>query len=206
MRIPAWACHDMRGTCGGLRPEAQPNSAKRNSWLCVAPFSLASAYAALFCCAVAVVWCAAVGIGLLLAFTGLSNMGVIVFNRSTLVTLGGCNAVTERTYIYEFDQLLTAELLSNLTSQLSSNGNSTYISELATVYGCKGGGGWAALGPCRWGPPAFGPLPPPVAWLLSLLLLLLLPRPLLLLLGGLAGWLVQNNDACQSSARASWPC
>lgn len=45
----------------------------------------------------------AVGIGLLLAFTGLVNLGIVVFDKSTLLTLGGCRVSTHRTYIYEFD-------------------------------------------------------------------------------------------------------
>eukprot|EP00887_Chlorella_sp_A99_P001986 scaffold18.g1986.t1 len=97
-----------------------------------------------------------VGIGLLLAFTGLVNLGVIVFESASLVALGGCNENSERTYIYQFDKPLTVALLQKLTDEATaaaakarccgnySNPLSTvYVEALnllpAAVYGCQDG-------------------------------------------------------------------
>jgi hypothetical protein len=48
-----------------------------------------------------------VGIGLLLAFTGLRNLGVVVFDATTLVTLGGCD-MDQRLYVYTSPDALNA--------------------------------------------------------------------------------------------------
>ncbi|PSC75740.1 Adenine guanine permease AZG1 [Micractinium conductrix] len=67
-----------------------------------------------------------VGIGMMLAFTGLRNLGIIVFDGATLLTLGGCPAA-HRSYLYAFSSPLAPQL-ANLT-----------VAELpipATVYGC----------------------------------------------------------------------
>lgn len=70
-----------------------------------------------------------VGIGLLLAFTGLRNLDVVVFDSSTLVQLGGCNA-DSRQYVYAFDSQLNVSALPNATSIILAE---------ADVYGCVGG-------------------------------------------------------------------
>ena len=70
-----------------------------------------------------------VGIGLLLAFTGLRNLEAVVFDASTLVQLGGCNPGSRET-VYAFDQPLQPGVTltqANIT-----------LSE-ADVYGCNGG-------------------------------------------------------------------
>ena len=72
---------------------------------------------------------AAVGIGMLLAFTGLRNLGIITFDSATLITLGGCPA-NQRNYLYAFDHRLTTEDLA--TASLQS------LPIPATVYGCIG--------------------------------------------------------------------
>ncbi|PRW05836.1 Adenine guanine permease AZG1 [Chlorella sorokiniana] len=68
-----------------------------------------------------------VGIGMLLAFTGLRNLGLITFDSATLVTLGGC-PVSHRNYLYAFPERLTPDTFP------------TYdVADLpapATVYGC----------------------------------------------------------------------
>ena len=38
---------------------------------------------------------------MMLAFTGLRNLGIIVFDGATLLTLGGCPAA-HRSYLYAF--------------------------------------------------------------------------------------------------------
>ncbi|KAI3428804.1 hypothetical protein D9Q98_007621 [Chlorella vulgaris] len=68
-----------------------------------------------------------VGIGMLLAFTGLRSMGLIVFDSATLLTLGGCPA-SSRNYLYAFDQQVSAQTLANLTF--------SDFPPPATVYGC----------------------------------------------------------------------
>ena len=73
----------------------------------------------------------AVGIGLMLAFTGLRSLGVIVFDQSTLVGLGGCPE-DMRTYIYTFDQPINS---TNATS-CAASAQQAYTS----VYGCNGSG------------------------------------------------------------------
>ena len=81
-----------------------------------------------------------VGIGMLLAFTGLRNMGVIVFDSATLLTLGGC-PVNRRNYLYAFDAPVTSSSLANLTFSA--------FPAPASVWGCiddsVGTRGW------RWG-------------------------------------------------------
>lgn len=69
----------------------------------------------------------AVGIGMLLAFTGLRSMGVITFDSATLVSLGGCPA-NHRNYLYAFDQQLNETSLAAL--DMSS------LPPPASVYGC----------------------------------------------------------------------
>lgn len=83
-----------------------------------------------------------VGMGLLLAYTGLRNLGVIVFDGTTLTTLGGCPP-QDRLYIYvastnflpgNFTSLnelerSTASILSNITP-------SDVDEAAATVYAC----------------------------------------------------------------------
>lgn len=71
--------------------------------------------------------CPAVGIGMLLAFTGLRSLGVIVWDSATLVTLGGCPA-NHRNYLYAFSQPLNASSLASLTP--------SSLPPYATVYGC----------------------------------------------------------------------
>ena len=72
----------------------------------------------------------AVGIGLLLSFTGLRSLGVVVFDQSTLVGLGGCSEGM-RTYIYTFNQPINS---TNVTSCMAG-AQQAYTS----VYGCQGG-------------------------------------------------------------------
>ncbi|KDD74028.1 hypothetical protein H632_c1638p0, partial [Helicosporidium sp. ATCC 50920] len=70
-----------------------------------------------------------VGIGLMLAFTGLRNLDIVTFDRSTLVTLGGCGA-GDRTYVYEFDDPLSPLVAANESAVLIAQ---------ASVWGCSGG-------------------------------------------------------------------
>ena len=73
---------------------------------------------------------ASVGIGLLLSFTGLRNLGVVVFNDATLVTLGGCPE-SQREYIYT-----TPVALGVGQAQVAA---STLTESSPAVYGCAGG-------------------------------------------------------------------
>ena len=80
---------------------------------------------------------------MLLAFTGLRNLGLIVFDSATLLTLGGCPPST-RNYLYAFDPQVTAQSLSNLTFSA--------FPAPASVYGCVtdsvssvGRAGWVGL-------------------------------------------------------------
>lgn len=74
-----------------------------------------------------------VGIGLLLAFTGLRNMGVVVFNDSTLLTLGGCPEA-ERSYIFTSDVPG-----SDVYAQLCTTNASVPLQEASpSVYSCSG--------------------------------------------------------------------
>ncbi|KAL6779278.1 hypothetical protein ACKKBG_A11660 [Auxenochlorella protothecoides x Auxenochlorella symbiontica] len=70
-----------------------------------------------------------VGIGLLLAFTGLRNLDVVVFDSSTLVQLGGCTDHSQ-TYVYSFDAPLTPATGANATA---------IVLATADVFGCSGG-------------------------------------------------------------------
>jgi hypothetical protein len=78
----------------------------------------------------------AVGIGMLLAFTGLRNLGLIVYDSATLLTLGGC-PTNRRNYLYAFDAPITPASFAAL--------NFTALPPPASVYGCvsdsvRGGG------------------------------------------------------------------
>jgi hypothetical protein len=66
---------------------------------------------------------------MLLAFTGLRNLGIITFDSATLITLGGCPA-NQRNYLYAFDHRLTTEDLATASMQS--------LPIPATVYGCIG--------------------------------------------------------------------
>jgi adenine/guanine/hypoxanthine permease len=77
-----------------------------------------------------IAYAASVGIGLLLAFTGLRNLGVIVFDDNTLVALGGCT-IKDRNNIFTIPQSFSSDL--NVTSAW------TYVEEASpNVYGCNG--------------------------------------------------------------------
>ena len=66
---------------------------------------------------------------MLLAFTGLRNLGIITFDSATLITLGGCPA-NQRNYLYAFDHRLTTEDLATASMQS--------LPIPAPVYGCIG--------------------------------------------------------------------
>ncbi|GAB4819465.1 hypothetical protein N2152v2_006511 [Parachlorella kessleri] len=74
-----------------------------------------------------------VGIGLLLAFTGLQNLGVIAFDNETYVALGGCSRSAE-TFIYSLDYRLTTAQLQNLSAIDPGR-----LPIPAAVHGCSGG-------------------------------------------------------------------
>ncbi|GAB4814177.1 hypothetical protein N2152v2_001223 [Parachlorella kessleri] len=76
-----------------------------------------------------------VGIGLLLAFTGLGNLGVIAFEPNTLVGLGGCDQ-RDQTYIYSFPAPLNATAMQE---NVSSVIDFTNFPLPATVHGCGHG-------------------------------------------------------------------
>lgn len=83
-----------------------------------------------------------VGIGLLLAFTGLRNLGVIVFDSNTLVTLGGCPASDADVVFVAQNTQSVVDLYLNAT--LNDQGNFTISTDniqesAATVYACGGG-------------------------------------------------------------------
>lgn len=74
-----------------------------------------------------IVYLFAVGIGLLLAFTGLRNLGVVVFDPNTIVSLGGCTeSYQDHVYVTPLD-VFTAPVV-----------NSTELVE-GSVYSCRGG-------------------------------------------------------------------
>ncbi len=64
---------------------------------------------------------------MLLAFTGLRNLGIIVFDSATLLTLGGCPA-NRRDFLYSFPERLNQTSLAAL--------NISNLPAPATVYGC----------------------------------------------------------------------
>ena len=80
----------------------------------------------------------AVGIGLMLAFTGLRSLGVVVFDSSTLVTLGGCPE-SSRSYLYSFDHEISLDEIRNNTFDY-------HLIQPTTVYGCSSDSVRAALG------------------------------------------------------------
>lgn len=71
-----------------------------------------------------------VGIGLLLAFTGLRNMGVVVFDANTLVTLGGCSE-DHHSIVYSSKTLISAASIAIATESLDEAS--------PAVYACDGG-------------------------------------------------------------------
>ena len=79
-----------------------------------------------------IAFASSVGIGLLLAFSGLRNLGVIVFDSNTLVTIGGCAqenqnpVLSVETGFSTFDSGVTP----NLTDVVESS---------TAVYSCAGG-------------------------------------------------------------------
>ena len=80
------------------------------------------------CVLVPVITCLpTVGIGLLLAFTGLRSMGILTFSGETLSTLGGCPEHS-RNFLYAFPTRLNATDIAALTVSTLPNP--------ATVYGC----------------------------------------------------------------------
>lgn len=79
---------------------------------------------------------------MLLAFTGLRNLGIIVFDSATLLTLGGCPA-NRRDFLYAFPERLNQTSLAAL--------NISNLPVPATVYGCTS----QNVSPR---PPALGPL------------------------------------------------
>ena len=95
------------------------------------------------CVLVPVITCLpTVGIGLLLAFTGLRSMGILTFSGETLSTLGGCPEHS-RNFLYAFPTRLNATDIAAL--------NVSTLPNPATVYGClndevcvggRGGGAW----------------------------------------------------------------
>lgn len=102
-----------------------------------------------------------VGMGLLLAYTGLRSLGVIAFDGTTLTTLGGCSGQNVQYVYYSNVSLanLTASVSSNLTSvetteefpvlatDMEGNVNDTMLNfssllfeqSSRTVFGCNGG-------------------------------------------------------------------
>ena len=97
-----------------------------------------------------IAFASSVGIGLLLAFSGLRNLGIIVFDANTLVTVGGC-PIENRRYVLTFDaanSMFNASSTSASTSAPpgSSAANFTNITlndgiveSSPTVYTCAGG-------------------------------------------------------------------
>jgi AGZA family xanthine/uracil permease-like MFS transporter len=81
-----------------------------------------------------IAFASSVGIGLLLAFSGLRNLGVIVFDSNTLVTLGGCPAENHR-YTLTTENPLD---ISNFNTTLNSTADVIDESN-AAVYSCAGG-------------------------------------------------------------------
>ncbi len=81
-----------------------------------------------------IAFASSVGIGLLLAFSGLRNLGVIVFDSNTLVTLGGCPTENHQytlTTSYPLD-------ITSLNTTLNSTQDIIHESN-AAVYSCGGG-------------------------------------------------------------------
>lgn len=80
-----------------------------------------------------------VGIGLLLAFTGLRNLGVIVFDGNTLVTLGGCPP-EGRNYVFQASTSLLPENISadaELSNVTLFFENMSIIESASDVYSCS---------------------------------------------------------------------
>ncbi|GAB4816680.1 hypothetical protein N2152v2_003726 [Parachlorella kessleri] len=78
-----------------------------------------------------------VGIGLLLAFTGLQNLGVIAFDSNTFVGVGGCDQ-HQQTYIYALDEPLNASQVLGFQAAMV-NDSSIFLPIPAAVHGCSGG-------------------------------------------------------------------
>ena len=81
----------------------------------------------------AIAYAASAGIGLLLAFTGLRNLGVIVFDSNTLVALGGCPE-NDRLYLLTVPYSLQEVNFTTDTTTIDA------IDEAGpNVYGCETG-------------------------------------------------------------------
>lgn len=78
-----------------------------------------------------IAFASSVGIGLLLAITGLRGLGIIVFDPNTLVTLGGCESA-DYTYIYYSSAPVDVTSPDMITLYNVSEAG-------PTVYGCTGG-------------------------------------------------------------------
>jgi AGZA family xanthine/uracil permease-like MFS transporter len=85
-----------------------------------------------------IAFASSVGIGLLLAFSGLRNLGVIVFDSNTLLTVGGCPPKNRR---YAFTPDIAAVDPANLTDALNASLSSaaSIAESSAAVYSCVGG-------------------------------------------------------------------
>ena len=127
------------------------------------------------CVLVPVITCLpTVGIGLLLAFTGLRSMGILTFSGETLSTLGGCPEHS-RNFLYAFPTRLNATDIAAL--------NVSTLPNPATVYGClndevcvgEGMGGGRVGG--RWGLMVQAPPPPTLPPPLTVYPPALLPAP-----------------------------
>lgn len=81
-----------------------------------------------------IAYASSVGIGLLLAFSGLRNLGVIVFDNNTLLTLGGCSTENHQ-YTFTTDYPLD---ITSLNGTLNSTTGIVQESN-AAVYSCAGG-------------------------------------------------------------------
>jgi len=82
-----------------------------------------------------IAFASSVGIGLLLAFSGLRNLGIIVFDGNTLVTLGGC-PIENQQYTITTNAPLDLSALKETTFNSTSD---IIIESNAAVYSCLGG-------------------------------------------------------------------
>ena len=82
-----------------------------------------------------IAFASSVGIGLLLAFSGLRNLGVVVFDGNTLLTLGGCPPAN-RHYVFTSSEQFD---LGGTGINLNVSGNAAVTESSPSVYSCEGG-------------------------------------------------------------------
>lgn len=85
-----------------------------------------------------IAFASSVGIGLLLALSGLRNLGVVVYDGNTLLTLGGCPAAN-RQYIFTSSEQFDLSEQSGAVTTLNLSNSAQVTESSPSVYACEGG-------------------------------------------------------------------